>query len=96
MQITSTFQITVLGVKTPLSLVFTSGGGVKSFAINHPAVMENLAPGSVIGSLVGTNNGTGQSLVFSLEVKEGDSPFSVGNVSCNSEVSTEKVVFLMI
>lgn len=49
--------------------------------------MENLAPGSVIGYLVGVNNGMDQNLVFSLETKEGENPFRLGDVSCSSAVS---------
>lgn len=49
--------------------------------------MENLAPGSVIGYLVGVNNGMDQNLVFSSETKEGENPFRLGDVSCSSAVS---------
>lgn len=79
--------MTVLGIKAPVSVDFTSEGGVRSFPVNHPVVMENLAPGSVIGYLVGVNNGMDQNLVFSLETKEGESPFRLGDVSCSSAVS---------
>lgn len=74
-------------MKAPVSVNFTSEGGVRSFPVNHPVVMENLAPGSVIGSLVGVNNGMDQNLVFSVEAKEGENPFRLGDVSCNSAVS---------
>lgn len=87
LQVTSTFQVTVLGIKAPVSVDFTSEEGVGSFPVNHPVVMENLASGSVIGSLVGVNNGMDQNLVFSLEIKEGENPFRLENVSCSSAVS---------
>ncbi|XP_062574138.1 protocadherin Fat 4-like [Saccostrea cucullata] len=85
LKVTSSFQIAVLGVNTPVSVNFTTEGGVKSFPVNHPVVMENSPAGTVIGSLEGVTNGVDETLTFSLEVKDKENPFSMGDVSCNTK-----------
>jgi hypothetical protein len=87
LQIASTFHIAILGVKAPVSVNFTSEEGIRSYPVNHPVVMENMAVDTVIGSLEGVNNGVDQSLTFSMELKEGENPFTLENVNCNERVS---------
>lgn len=87
LQIASTFQIAILGVRAPVSVNFTSEGGRRFYSVNHPIVMENMDAGTVIGSLEGVNNGADQTLVFSLETKDKETPFSLENVSCHGRVS---------
>ncbi|XP_061173276.1 protocadherin Fat 4-like [Saccostrea echinata] len=85
LKVTSNFQIAVLGGKTPVSVNFTSEGGVKTFPVNHPIVMENSPVGTVIGSLEGVTYGVDEILTFSFEVKNKENPFRTENVSCNTE-----------